>query len=287
MALRHRFSFRSWVPSIPWLSLTVLALAALAWGATALLHGYGPAFLAANLGEPTLQDFVIHDNAMGGHALHHRPTATGWANDVPLWLIGWIIMVVAMMMPPALPYLQIMARLVEARPAKGWLLLVSASAFVLAWTIAGLMLMAGGGLFSTMIERIPFISERPFLPAGAAAMLVGGYQFTPLKKSCLAACRSPASIVMTRWRAETPFIASAEIGLRYGIVCVGCCWALMILSLIVGAFALPVMVGSAVIMAAERMLPWVRPLIPLQAALAGFVGLLLLLGLVPPAYVWN
>jgi predicted metal-binding membrane protein len=287
MAAGRRPPSRAPATPVPWLVVTVLAVAGLAWVAMVLLHGYGgSAAMTAVLPPDSREPAAQGRYATGGHALHHAPAADGGAEGVLLWLGGWVIMVLAMMMPPVLPFLRVMARLVADRPAGGPLLLVSASAFVLAWTIAGLMLLAGGGLLSAAIGGIPFIAERPFLPAGAAAVFAGAYQFTPLKKACLAACRSPASIVMTLWRAETPFRAAAEIGLRYGLVCVGCCWALMVLGLVVGALALPVMVATAVIMAAERMLPSVRPLIPLQAGFAGILGLLLLSGLVPPAFVW-
>jgi len=287
MSARRRFLSRIPAAPVPWLTMTVLVLAALAWVAMVLLHGDGNlAVLNLISVEPAQQGHVRHGYATGGHVLHHAPASGRWGEGALLWLSGWTIMVVAMMMPPALPFLRVMARLVTDRPSGGRLLFMSTGTFVLTWTIAGLMLLASGELLSEAIGRIPPIAERPFLPAGAAAVLVGGYQFTPLKKACLAACRSPASIVMTLWQAETPFLAAAAIGFRYGIVCVGCCWALMILGIIVGALVLPIMVVSAVIMTAERMLPSVRPLIPLQAGLAGIIGFLLLSGLVPPAFVW-
>jgi hypothetical protein len=60
----------------------------------------------------------------------------------------------------------------------------------------------------------------------------------------------------------------------------------MLLSIAVGTLALPVMVVTAVFMAAERMLPSVRPIIAAQAAFAAAIGVLLIVGSLTPARFW-
>jgi predicted metal-binding membrane protein len=255
-------------------TIVVVAIAVAAWLATLAGHGAGHG---------------LGDAHVGSHPLYDYCTTTGSAMAAGagpfLWLGGWTIMVVAMMLPPALPFLGTMQQLVAHRREGGPLLVVTASAFLASWVLAGMALLAGGELFSMVVDRIDALSARPSLSAGAAALLAAGYQFTPLKRACLAACRSPRSLVLTRWRGEAPWRAATTIGWRYGAICIGCCWALMLLSVVVGTLALPVMVVTASFMAAERLLPSARPLIAAQAVFAAALGVLLILGVVAPAQV--
>jgi predicted metal-binding membrane protein len=242
-----------------------LAIAALSWLAMAWWHA--PA----------------SPHGVAGHAGHlHGAAAWSVPPDI-LWIVGWVVMVLAMMLPTALPFLRTLSMLLAGRLRGGRLVGAGAAGFVLAWTMAGVALLAAGSVLSDALGGLEFVASHPSLPAGAAAFLAGAYQFTGLKRACLAACRSPAGMLLARWRADAPLWASFSSGLRYGLACIGCCWALMILGLLVGALALPVMVLTTVVMAAERMLPSVRPLIPLQAAFCVIVGVLLLAGVVLPA----
>lgn len=265
------------------LTIAVLAIAAVAWMAMVAWHGGGHG-AGHGWGANGVGPVGARHPGMHGHGAVAGPAAGHAATSV--WLAGWAIMIVAMMLPPALPFLQTMARLVARRRDGRRLLLATAAAFVLAWVLAGLALLAAGALLGPLLGGVDAIAARPWAVAGAAALLAGAYQFTPMKRACLAACRSPISMVLTNWRGDAPWRAATGIGLRYGAVCVGCCWALMLLSIVVGTLALPIMVVTALLMAAERMLPWVRPLVALQAGFAGAVGLLLIAGSLAPAPIW-
>jgi len=85
---------------------------------------------------------------------------------------------------------------------------------------------------------------------GAGLILAGLYQFSELKHACLSRCRRPFAFFFAQWtdRAAGVF----RLGLRQGIYCLGCCWALMALMLFVGAMNLAWMAGLAAIMAAEK-----------------------------------
>ncbi len=200
-----------------------------------------------------------------------------------VWYLGWVVMVVAMMLPPALPLLLTVRRLVARYDIRTGLLIVCGLAFVAVWAAAGAVLMLGGGLLGLLNERWDWLAARPQLVSGLAAIGAGVYQFTPLKKACLTACRSPLGLAMTTWTGTRgPVREVALIGARFGLVCVGCCWALMLLTLTIGTAAMPVMVLAAVLMTTERMAPAVRPLIPAIAATAIAAGVLLLFGVLPP-----
>jgi len=202
------------------------------------------------------------------------------ASTLP-WLSGWFIMVMAMMLPPALPFLQAMQRLTSDLHGGGAMVAFAAAAFIATWTLAGFLLVTTGSVAS-LLTAIPWLVDRSTVISGLAAILIGVYQLSPLKQACLIACRSPTALMLVAWNDEHPWRSALTIGVRYAIVCIGCCWTLMLLTLMVGAFVLPLMVVVSVIMLLERLLPSVRPLVPLQAALACAIGLLLLLGSLPP-----
>jgi predicted metal-binding membrane protein len=200
------------------------------------------------------------------------------------WIAGWALMIVAMMLPPALPLLRAFEKLASGRIDAVRLTAFMACAFLAVWIGAGVALFLAGTVANKALTMVPMLAERSWLMAGIAALLAGVYQFTPLKMACVNACRSPMSVIMTRWRSSDPVQSSLGIGLTYGAICVGCCWALMLLSVVAGAMALPIMAVTGVMMMLERLLPSIRPLIPIQAGFAIFIGLLLIAGAIPPAF---
>lgn len=201
------------------------------------------------------------------------------------WIAGWTLMVLAMMLPPALPLVRASERLIHGRADGAMIIALILSAFVALWLIAGGLLFGLGSALRASLNALPQgLTVRPDLAAGLAAIAVGAFQFTPLKMACMDACRSPAGVMMVDWRDAMPLRSAVRVGLRYGSICVGCCWAMMLLGLLVGTLMLPIMVFSALMMTLERMLPSVRPLIPLQAGFAIVVGLLLIAGTITPAF---
>jgi predicted metal-binding membrane protein len=230
------------------LTAIVVVVSAIAWLAMVMLHGFS----------------------------HAAP------NISASWLMGWVIMVVAMMMPPALPFLQAMQRLTHGLPKGSAIVVAAALAFVATWTVAGLVFVTTGHLLTRWMTAIPGLVDRPAVVSGFSAILVGAYQLSSFKQACLTACRSPVSLMLVAWNDAQPWRSAQTIGVRYAAVCIGCCWSLMLLTWVVGAFVLPMMVVVSVMMLLERLLPSVRPLVPLQAAFACAIGILLLLGSLPP-----
>ncbi len=252
----------------PIVLVSVLAIAAFGWLAMLVMHqaGHihsGPHFQAPICGPGDLA-----------------------ASGARLWLSGWAVMVVAMMLPPALPLFNAVQRLGSKRIDGRILVLASAAGFLVVWLVAGILLWIAGTQLARAIALVPDAVSYSRIISGAAAILAGLYQFTPLKKACLTACRSPVGIVMMHWQGRTPIAEASRIGLHFGAICVGCCWALMLLTLAVGALAMPLMVAVSLFMLAERLLPSVRALVPVQAAFACGLGLLILSGALPPGFLF-
>lgn len=109
----------------------------------------------------------------------------------------------------------------------------------------------------------------------SATLLLGAgvYQFTGAKHACLTQCRAPLTFFLSHWS-----LGPWRMGLRLGVLCLGCCWALMLLAFVGGVMSLAFMGIATVIMTLEK-LPQLgryfdRPLG--FALIAGAIGLLVL-----------
>ncbi|WP_346154948.1 DUF2182 domain-containing protein, partial [Streptomyces labedae] len=121
----------------------------------------------------------------------------------------------------------------------GYLLIWSGFAVLATGTQLAL---AGAGLLTPLGE-----SASVWLTA-ALVMGAGAYQFSTLKEACLSKCRRPLTFFMQHWD-EGPW----RMGLRLGAVCLGCCWALMLLAFIGGTMNLLWMGGAMVLMMLEKL----------------------------------
>jgi predicted metal-binding membrane protein len=70
------------------------------------------------------------------------------------------------------------------------------------------------------------VSASPWL-AGVLFVGAGAFQFTPWKTACLLQCANPLALILAHWREGVR--GAIVMGLRHGLFCLGCCWALMLL----------------------------------------------------------
>jgi len=180
------------------------------------------------------------------HALH-----AGHASAA-IFITAWTVMTIAMMLPTSAPLIVMFHRMTDGRAGPVALLVAG---YLAVWIAFGAILYAVGLWVSPRVER----------PVASAAILLmaGAFQFTPWKYACLDKCRSPMGFLMSNWKGN-PF----RLGAEHGAFCVGCCWSLMLVMFAVGAGSLAWMLALAVVMAAEKNLPWGRKLsAPLGAVL--------------------
>ncbi|MEM9140876.1 MAG: DUF2182 domain-containing protein, partial [Pseudomonadota bacterium] len=93
----------------------------------------------------------------------------------------------------------------------------------------------------------------PLIGAGAILIIAGAYQLSALKASCLDKCRNPLMYLMAHWSETLP--GTLSLGIRHGVICIGCCWALMLLMFLGGAMNLVWMAALGVLMLAEKIVP--------------------------------
>lgn len=264
------------------LLLIVIAVAACAWMVLAVTHSHHSLISPTQMGlSPGIE------RSPSGH-VHGSTLSTEGSlallTPVVLALAGWMIMVVAMMLPPALPVLQMVRTLTARRwdGAQNRLTYVAAVTFVAVWSLVGVVLVAGNLGVHALWAGTSWAAASPHVISGAVIAGAGLYQLSPLKNACLRACRSPRSFALAHWRGVRSAQAEvAAISGAYALACVGCCWALMLVCFAVGTAALPVMVALTVLMSAERLMPWGRRLVWPTGLLLLLLGASMMLNLAP------
>ena len=87
--------------------------------------------------------------------------------------------------------------------------------------------------------------------SGAVFIAAGVYQFSSLKQSCLTQCQRPFPFFFSNWTEER--IGVFRLGLRQGLYCLGCCWAMMAVMFAVGTMNVVWMAALGVLMTIEKL----------------------------------
>ncbi len=143
---------------------------------------------------------------------------------------AWTVMMVAMMLPSAMPLILLYQRGATRRAT-----VALASGYVTVWATVGI---AAWALDAAAMN----------IPVAAVLLAAGIYQLTPIKHACLRRCRTPADFLVEHWRANA-FVLGADHG-RY---CLGCCWALMAVLVVAGMMGIIWVMAIAAIVALEKL----------------------------------
>ena len=168
------------------------------------------------------------------------PQMVSWsATDIILTFVMWAVMMVAMMVPSAAPMILVFATVSRQRRAQDRPF-IPASIFLLGYVAvwSGFAAVATGAqwsLHSLALLSPMMVSTSPFL-GGALLLVAGLFQWSPLKSMCLTNCRTPLGFLMSEWREGMKGVFI--MGVRHGIFCLGCCWALMALLFVLGVMNL-------------------------------------------------
>jgi predicted metal-binding membrane protein len=184
------------------------------------------------------------------------PMEMPWTlKDVWLTFAMWAVMMVGMMTASAVPAVLVMAK---SRMARGEgrlspITLLFASGYLMVWVgfSAGAAL-AQWGLHEAALLSPAMTTTSAWL-AGGMLIVAGVYQWTPLKQSCLAHCRSPFDFVVTHW--QSGLSGALAMGLHHGAYCVGCCWALMGILFVFGVMNLLAVALLAALVLIEKAMP--------------------------------
>jgi predicted metal-binding membrane protein len=200
-----------------------------------------------------------------------------------VFVAGWSVMLLAMMLPTTLPLVAMFIRLTSARLDRAPLLSLLLIGYLSVWIMYGMLIYLGDSVLHEAIASSTWLAERAWAVGAVTLLLAGAYQFTPLKYHCLDKCRSPFSFITQQWRGRDEVGQAFLLGIHHGLFCVGCCWTLMLLMFGVGVGNIGWMLMLGAAMAVEKKLPWGRRLsAPLGVLLLAW-GLALLLGVLPEA----
>jgi len=172
----------------------------------------------------------------------------------------WSVMMAAMMLPTTVPMALTFAVATGAREGLGgWgPTLIFLGAYIAAWSVGStLFALAQGGIGAGIVASGHTHSAQATVGASLVT-LAGLYQLTPLKTACLRQCRLPLGFLLTHWR---PGLSGAlSLGLRHSLVCIGCCWALILLMLATGAMSIVFMAALTAFIVLEKMAPYEKTL---------------------------
>ena len=186
-------------------------------------------------------------------ALHHHALIGGGSPlvlAIPPFLLGWLVMTVAMMLPASLPAIRL-AEAAAAGPVRPSLARAALlGGFLSVWSLFGLLAFVGDTVVHGLVDATPWLAARPWLIEAGILALAGAYQFVPLKRRSLEACRHPGGSAGTGSRLDLDVL---RVGLRHGLDCLGSSWALMLLMFGEGFASLWWMVALTALMAYEAM----------------------------------
>ena len=201
-----------------------------------------------------------------------------------LYVAGWTLMTVAMMLPTSLLLLEIFRRLTARRADHGQLMTLVVVGYLGVWLAFGVVAHIADWFLHEAYEHIDWLQTNAWLFGAGPLLLAGVFQFTSLKYRCLDKCRTPLSFVMEHWRGSHERTHAFLLGVQHGAFCVGCCWALMFLMFAVGIGNIGWMLMLGAVMAIEKNVPWGRQLsAPLGVGLLGWGALIIL----NHSWAWN
>lgn len=184
-----------------------------------------------------------------------RMAGQTWAESAGMFLLMWLVMMVAMMLPSALPMLMGYRRDLSARESAAVAapVILVASGYFFVWLAIGAGVYAAGVAFASAAMRFPGLSGVTPALSGVALVAAGCMQFTSWKMAGLCRCR--AGVGCRACIARETGWTSWQRGLEQGVSCAVCCAGPMLALLVLGAMNLAAMLVISLVIAAEKLLP--------------------------------
>ena len=180
------------------------------------------------------------------------PMTSAWTPaQAALMVTMWALMMAAMMLPSAVPMVLAYDRLDRgSADGRGGSTAVFVAGYVVVWWAFAV---AAAGL-QWLLHDMALVNGMGAATHGelAGLLLVGAgiFQFSPVKRRSLGACRTPMGFLMTSWRDGRT--GALRMGLQHGTLCLRCCWALMVLLFVLGVMNLAWVAVLAIFVLAEK-----------------------------------
>lgn len=243
---------------------SVAALVALAWSDMVFI---------ANRMAMNGMDMTGYRMIPAGRSLM-MPASSPWQPIEFVYVFAmWVVMMIGMMMPAAAPIILVYSRVgrqgEEGRPfaSIAWFV----SGYLLAWIAFSLASTSVQWALDRAALLTPMMASANKTLGGILLILAGLYQWTPLKDVCLSQCQAPLGFILSHGGFQRTATGSLALGLRHGIYCLGCCWALMALLFALGVMNLFWIAALAILILIEKVVPSGR-VIARIAGVASFSG---------------
>jgi predicted metal-binding membrane protein len=198
-----------------------------------------------------------------------------WPAAAASFLVMWIMMMVAMMLPSLVPmlwrYRQAVAQTGETRLHR--LSAIVGVGYFFVWTVFGMAAFPLGIELSAIEMRQPALARAVPIAVGVVVLIAGFLQLTAWKERQLACCRGAAGRGLT-----LPADAGTawRHGLRLGLHCSKCCFGLMAILLVIGVMDLRAMAVVAAAITVERLAPAGERIARATGAVAVAAGLFII-----------
>lgn len=169
---------------------------------------------------------------------------------VGLYLIIWGTMMIAMMYPSSAhafrTYYEALGSVTRTEQAVGVVLVMST--YTLVWMVTGLVSLG----FNLVVPIAAITPENRVFLLAMTLLVLAAYQLSPYKRHHLECCRAPLAILDGDVSGVRGAVRS---GWRLSIDSIGCCWALMVLVVVVGLMNLLWMVVITALISIETLAP--------------------------------
>ena len=195
---------------------------------------------------------VAADRLFPAQVVHHAGSP-----GIFTTFLMWMAMMIAMMLPPVLPWIWFFAATTKSNGAmKGAVswgrTLIFGAGYFLLW--GGFSLLASTVQVGMTANGWLGQELAASSGVGGAILIVAGlYQFSPLKRACLKHCRSPLVYFMTSYRRGPA--GALRMGIGHGFYCLVCCWAIMAIAFALGTMNLVWMAAATLILCFEKIAP--------------------------------
>ncbi|MBZ7923886.1 DUF2182 domain-containing protein [Ensifer adhaerens] len=172
--------------------------------------------------------------------------------------IMWAVMMVGMMVPSATPMILLYARVGRQAAQQGKPFAATgffAIGYLSAWILFALVAVLGQWLLDRALLLTPALASASAVLSGIVLIAVGLFQFTPLKDRCLSQCQAPLLFIQNHGGFRRKAVGAFGLGVRHGLYCVGCCWALMALLFVGGVMNVLWIAAIAIFVLAEKVVP--------------------------------
>lgn len=198
-------------------------------------------------------------------------SSMGAAISLGGFVVAWVAMMTAMMLPAILPVVKLYA----CAAARGR---AAPTAFFVLGYVAVWAAMAGPAYLGWRALEEPLATGEAWVArlAGATFLAAAVWQVTPLKQMCLRHCRSPLGFFLRFGNGIHQKRGAVRMGLSHGAFCLGCCWALFAVLVVLGTMNLAWMALLAAVIVLEKNAPRGEAIAVATAAAFALLGVVLL-----------